>query len=101
MRANIDDKGIFGDVFGGDVVVASKEENDLGWGCSWSEIEAQLKGIHLSLASMEDVESVPAVFRVYEFVVGGNCPGVIEDGVAIGSGEDVMADDQKWKFCGF
>lgn len=44
---------------------------------------------------MEDVEAVPAGLRIDEFVVAGDGPGTVQDGMTVRSGQCVMPHDHQ------
>jgi hypothetical protein len=93
MRPDVYNKGIAGDVFWCDVVIASKQEDDLGLVVHLSKLNAELEGVHLSLAAVEHVVTVPPVLRVDELVVRCHLLGSGKNGGSVAAGQGIMAND--------
>ena len=99
VRADVDNEGVSGDVFGSDAVIASQKENDLRPILCFSELYAQLESVDLALAAVQDVVSVPATLSVDELVGICHLFRSGKDGGSVASGKRIMANDQKWQFC--
>ncbi len=67
--------------------------------CWWFESYSQLQSIHLTLASVQYVQSVPSSLWIDESQLIGHWFNFSQHCLAICSGQSVSTHDQHWKFC--
>ena len=101
MGADVDDECVSGYFFGGEVVIAPEQEDDLGLGFCPPELDAQLESVDFTLAAVEDVVSVPSVLCIDELVAVCHLLCGREDGGSVVAGECVMPDNEKRQLCSF
>lgn len=63
---DVHNKSIFGDIVGSDVIVAAQKEKNFWFVFSGFESDTEFKSVGLSLASVEDVKTIPSLFLVHE-----------------------------------
>jgi hypothetical protein len=98
MRTDINYKGVFGDVTCRDVVITAQHENDFIVGCGRLELNTQFESVHLTLASVQNVISVPSSFSVNEAQVVGDLLSTLQDAFTVLASQGVTADDKHRKF---
>lgn len=61
-------EGILGDVRGRNIIIASEQKDHFGSSSDRLEVDSEFESIDLALRTMQDIEPVPAILSINEFV---------------------------------